>query len=122
MAIFIACFFLYFFVISGAVYNYSEEPPFMGHTRDARTGAVVPHVFMRRLNAQYSGEGLAAGMLFCAGGLGFIFLDMSQSQRLANKNQRHLLTLSGLLLVLGAYSLIQLFIRSKIPSYLAQPL
>eukprot|EP00288_Rhodomonas_lens_P013541 CAMPEP_0177694958 /NCGR_PEP_ID=MMETSP0484_2-20121128/3208_1 /TAXON_ID=354590 /ORGANISM="Rhodomonas lens, Strain RHODO" /LENGTH=174 /DNA_ID=CAMNT_0019205865 /DNA_START=8 /DNA_END=532 /DNA_ORIENTATION=+ len=115
------CFVIYFLLISGIIYDYTQEPPFMGHTRDPRTGMVVAQAFMKgRVNAQYMVEGLAAGMLFCAGGGGFILLEMSQSHGLMNKNNRHLLTFAGLLLVLISYSLTQLFIRMKIPSYLAQ--
>eukprot|EP00294_Goniomonas_avonlea_P017415 CAMPEP_0114564972 /NCGR_PEP_ID=MMETSP0114-20121206/14037_1 /TAXON_ID=31324 /ORGANISM="Goniomonas sp, Strain m" /LENGTH=135 /DNA_ID=CAMNT_0001751139 /DNA_START=80 /DNA_END=487 /DNA_ORIENTATION=+ len=119
MTMFFLCFASYFLVLSGLIYDVIVEPPSIGSTRDPNTGAVKPEAFlMYRVNGQYIIEGMSSGFFFCLGGLGFILLDKSNDQT-ALRNNRYLLLLSGLLCVVVAYNLCQLFIRMKIPGYLS---
>jgi len=107
----------YFMVTSGIIYDLIIEPPSIGSTRDPSTGAYKPEAFMKyRINGQYIIEGLAAGMLFCLGGLGVIILDKSDSKFTSDRN-RFLMISSGIVFVGLAFNLCNLFLRIKFPGY-----
>eukprot|EP01105_Mastigella_eilhardi_P006332 TRINITY_DN17946_c0_g1_i1.p2 TRINITY_DN17946_c0_g1~~TRINITY_DN17946_c0_g1_i1.p2 ORF type:complete len:216 (-),score=79.50 TRINITY_DN17946_c0_g1_i1:88-699(-) len=109
----------YFLVMSGVIYDLIVEPPSVGSAQDERTGAVKPVAIMQyRINGQFIIEGLSAGMLFVLGGLGFIILDKSTAKVMLPRN-RILMFLSGFSLVITCCFMCWVFIRSKIPGYMA---
>ena len=121
MQLFRLVFFSYFLLTSGVVYDFINEPQSTGKTRDPITGnekpqAILPH----RLNAQYTIEGLAAGFMFCLGGLAFILLDKA-TEAGAGKTSKYLMLFGGIGLLTVSYNVILLFIRMKLPGYMVRP-
>jgi len=82
IAMFSVTFILYFFIVSGTLYNIITQTPGLGNTVNDQ-GVSRPEAFMRhRINGQYIMEGLASGILFCVGALGFIiFLRLENSHQ-----------------------------------------
>jgi len=112
MTVFAVVFLSYFLVLSGIIYDIIVEPPSIGVENQK------PVAFLLyRINGQFIIEGLAAGLLFSVGGLGFIILDRSNKKHTTERN-RYLLILSGVICILVAYNLCIVFIRMKIPGYL----
>eukprot|EP01115_Flamella_aegyptia_P014376 TRINITY_DN81416_c0_g1_i1.p1 TRINITY_DN81416_c0_g1~~TRINITY_DN81416_c0_g1_i1.p1 ORF type:complete len:160 (+),score=17.83 TRINITY_DN81416_c0_g1_i1:2-481(+) len=106
----------YFLVLSGVIYDVITETPSVGMMRDPNTGAVRPVTILGgRVNGQYIIEGLAAGFLFCLGGVGLIVLDQ------ANKNEsqhRNKIIFFGVLLAVLAYNVTIIFLKIKVPNYM----
>eukprot|EP00275_Glaucocystis_incrassata_P001369 EC122714.1.p1 GENE.EC122714.1~~EC122714.1.p1 ORF type:complete len:154 (+),score=27.44 EC122714.1:83-544(+) len=120
MLVFFVVFMSYFLVLSGVIYDIIMEPPSIGSSQDPNTGVIKPVAFLPyRINAQYIIEGLSAGFLFAVGGLGFILLDWSNDKVTSTRN-KYLLLLSGLICIVVAYNVCLLFLREKIPGYLAE--
>jgi len=110
------CFVLlsYYLVFSGIIYDVIVEPPSIGSHQDPN-GAVKPLVFLQyRINGQFIIEGLAAGFLFCLGGLGFMILDKANRKDVTN---RYMLLVSGAVCVVVSYNLCIVFLRMKLPGY-----
>jgi hypothetical protein len=117
MTVFYLVFLSYFLVASGVVYDIISDAPAMGQVTDEVTGAAKPVVFMKyRVNGQFIYEGLAAGMLFSLGGIGFIILDKSNNKGISERDRYVLLFAGGGAIVL-AYNLLIVFLRIKIPGY-----
>lgn len=116
MTVFAILFFSYFLVSSGIIYDVIVEPPSIGSTQ-TESGAVKPIVFLQyRINGQFIIEGLAAGLLFAVGGLGFILMDLANSRNTLERN-RYMLLFAGALCILVAYNLCIGFLRQKLPGY-----
>ncbi|KAL5699604.1 hypothetical protein ACHQM5_030484 [Ranunculus cassubicifolius] len=109
----------YFLVVSGFVYDVIVEPPGIGSTQDPRTGAVKPVVFLGgRVNGQYIIEGLSSGFMFLLGGVGIIFMDLGMDRNKPKSLKLSFVT-AGVASLVIAYLMTMLFIRIKIPGYLA---
>eukprot|EP00004_Rigifila_ramosa_P011339 TRINITY_DN2408_c0_g4_i1.p1 TRINITY_DN2408_c0_g4~~TRINITY_DN2408_c0_g4_i1.p1 ORF type:complete len:160 (+),score=27.59 TRINITY_DN2408_c0_g4_i1:42-482(+) len=115
--VFAALFFSYFLIVSGIIYDVIIEPPSIGSV-PGPNGTQKPSVFLEyRLNGQFIIEGLSAGMVFCFGSLGFILLDKSNDKFLS-RSTRYAFLGVGMLLILGTYNLIMVFIKIKMPGYM----
>jgi hypothetical protein len=117
MLVFIGLLLSYMLVTAGIVYDMINEPPAIGSAPDAngkvRPVTVLPH----RINAQYIIEGLSAGLLYCVGGIGFMFL-LEASDRGIESNKRLVRILIGAGLTILAYGVCIMFLRQKLPGYL----
>ena len=60
---------------------------------------------------------LAAGFMFCAGGLAFILLDKANDAT-SGKSARYLMLFGGIGLLTVGYNVILLFMRMKLPGYM----
>ena len=65
----------YIIFTGGVVYCTITGMPFVGQKTDER-GNQKPEAVMTRGRGQYLGEGLAVGLFFTLGGVGFVMLDM----------------------------------------------
>ena len=118
MTVFAVVFFFYFLMTSGVIYDFVNEPMSTGRIRDPLTGNEKPQAILPyRLNAQYIIEGLAAGFMFCAGGLAFILLDKANDAT-SGKSTRYLMLFGGIGLLTVGYNVILLFMRMKLPGYM----
>merc|ERR1711935_1305603 len=118
MTVFFFIFLVYFFVVSGIVYDVIIEPPSIGSEQDPVTKQVKPVAIQEgSINAQFIIEGLSAGVLYSLGGFGLILVDWGQDKNMAHRN-RHFFIGCGLVLCFVSYNLIVLFIRIKVPNYL----
>jgi len=116
MTVFALVFLSYYLVFSGIIYDVIVEPPSIGSHQDP-SGAVKPLAFLQyRINGQFIIEGLSAGLLFAAGGLGFIILDKANQKTTMERN-RYLLLLAGIICVLVSYNLTIVFLKMKLPGY-----
>lgn len=116
MTVFALVFISYYLVFSGIIYDVIIEPPSIGSHQDA-SGAVKPLAFLQyRINGQFIIEGLSAGLLFAAGGIGFILLDKANQKTTLERN-RYLLLLAGVICILVSYNLTIVFLRMKLPGY-----
>ena len=120
MSVFFFVFLTYFAVVSGLMYDVILQPPSMGSMQDPYTGQVRPVAFaLHRINAQYIIEGLTAGVMFIAGGLGFILLDAARAPKYgAARTQYNIMVAAGLLFLVLAYNLLMVFTRIKMPHFM----
>uniref|UniRef100_S4RFU3 Oligosaccharyltransferase complex subunit n=1 Tax=Petromyzon marinus TaxID=7757 RepID=S4RFU3_PETMA len=114
---FIATMIGYFVLVSGVIYDIIHEPPSIGSRIDAH-GHQRPIVFKANsLHSQYILEGLAAGMLFCVGGLGLLLMLAAEKPSLSRLHRYLCLSLGGACM-LGGFLASRAFIHIKFPSFL----
>ncbi|GJD09864.1 Oligosaccharyltransferase complex subunit ostc-B [Galdieria sulphuraria] len=105
-------------LISGIIYDVIVGPPAMGTTIDPLTQTLKPVAFAQgRINAQYVIEGLSVGFFYALGTAGIILLDVSSKSALL-KDYKVSCWILAILLLLGFYRMMIVFVRIKLPGYL----
>lgn len=116
--IFVLIVFSYILVISGVIYDVIVGPPAMGTTIDPLTQTLKPVAFAQgRINAQYVIEGLSVGFFYALGTMGIILLDASSTSSFLKDYQVYCRILAILLLI-GFYRMMIVFIQMKLPGIL----
>eukprot|EP00871_Galdieria_phlegrea_P005338 jgi/Galph1/5805/GphlegSOOS_G4448.1 len=102
-------------IVSGIVYDVIVGPPAVGTTIDPVTGTLKPTAFaVGRINAQYVIEGLSVGFFYALGTMGVILLDLSSKSSFLRDYRLYCWILS-LLLLIGTYRMMIVFIEMKLP-------
>jgi hypothetical protein len=112
---------VYLALFAGIVYDFAYAPEGMGHEQGR------PVAFYRfNLGRQYIVEGIASAIMLLLGGLGFIGITTFGNPALGSADPsarkpewRHYFSLAmNGVLVIGAYNMLLLFMRLKLPNYL----
>ncbi|GJQ12028.1 hypothetical protein GpartN1_g3819.t1 [Galdieria partita] len=116
--IFVVILVSYILVISGIIYDVIVGPPAVGTTIDPLTQTLKPAAFAQgRINAQYVIEGLSVGFFYALGTSAIILLDVSSKSALL-KDYKIQCWILAILLLLGFYRMMIVFVRIKLPGYL----